>query len=130
MTQRKPTTEEVVQKIDQLLTRLKDISDDLADISKQLKTTATPTGAPITAAPAQVGAAVPSGRGRSIDEVKAIFPKELEDMLFFEESGNDIIIKPRRFLGSENFSKIASLIRSAGGEYISAGKESHFRIPK
>jgi hypothetical protein len=129
MTQRKPTTEEIVQKIDQLLTILKDISDDLADISKQLKTTATPTGAPVTAAPAQV-AAVSSGRGRSIDEVKAIFPKELEEMLFFEESGNDIIIKPRRFLGSENFSKIASLIRSAGGEYISAGKESHFRIPK
>jgi len=129
MTQRKPTTEEVVQKIDQLLTILKDISDDLADISKQLKTTATPTGAPVTAAPAQA-AAVSSGRGRSIDEVKAIFPKELEEMLFFEESGNDIIIKPRRFLGSENFSKIASLIRSAGGEYISAGKESHFRIPK
>ena len=129
MTQRKPTTEEIVQKIDQLLTILKDISDDLADISKQLKATTTPTGTPATAAPAQA-AAGPSGHGRSIDEVKAIFPKELEEMLFFEESGNDIIIKPRRFLGSENFSKIASLIRSAGGEYISAGKESHFKIPK
>ncbi len=127
MTQRKPTTEEVVQKIDQLLTILKDISDDLADISKQLKTTLAPAGTPVTVTPTPVAS---SGRGRSINDVKAVFPKELEDMLFFEESGNDIIIKPRRFLGSENFSKIASLVRSAGGEYISAGKESHFRIPK
>ena len=31
---------------------------------------------------------------------------------------------------AENFAKIASIVRGAGGEYISAGKESHFRIPK
>ena len=129
MTQRKPTTEEVVQKIDQLLTILKDISEDLADISKQLKTATTQSATGLPSVPGPTVAA-PAGRGRSINEVKAIFPIELEDMLFFEESGSDIIIKPRRFLGSENFSKIASMVRSAGGEYISAGKESHFKIPK
>lgn len=129
MTQKKPTTEEVVQRIDQLLTILKDISDDLTDISKQLKMTGAQSATPASAAPVPT-ATVPATRMRSTTEIKTIFPKELEDMLFFEESGNDIIIKPRRFLGSENFSKIAALVRSAGGEYISAGKESHFRIPK
>jgi hypothetical protein len=34
------------------------------------------------------------------------------------------------FLGSENFAKIASAVRGMGGEYISAGKDSHFRVPK
>jgi len=41
-----------------------------------------------------------------------------------------VIIKPRQFLGSENFAKIASTVRGIGGEYISAGKESHFRVPR
>jgi hypothetical protein len=51
-------------------------------------------------------------------------------MLTFEEKDDYIIIKPKQFLGSDNFSKIASKVRENGGEYISAGKGSHFRIPK
>ena len=35
-----------------------------------------------------------------------------------------------QFLGSEDFAKIASKIRNAGGEYVSTGKQSHFRMPK
>lgn len=59
-----------------------------------------------------------------------MFPTELEDMLNFTETPQYIIIKPRRFLGSDNFAKIASIVRTNGGEYISAGKESHFKIPR
>jgi hypothetical protein len=59
-----------------------------------------------------------------------MFPQELEGLLTFNEKGDYIIIKPRQYLGSENFAKIASIIRGTGGEYISAGKDSHFRIPK
>ena len=58
------------------------------------------------------------------------FPEELEARLSFEEKGDYIIIKPKQFLGSENFAKIASAVRGMGGEYISAGKDSHFRVPK
>lgn len=64
-----------------------------------------------------------------IENVKALFSKDLEDMLTFEETGEFIVIKPRQFLGSENFSKIAAVVRQANGEYISAGKQSHFRVP-
>jgi hypothetical protein len=51
-------------------------------------------------------------------------------MLSFEERDDYIIIKPRQFLGSDNFSRLASAVRTVGGEYISAGKASHFRVPR
>ena len=64
----------------------------------------------------------------NMEDVKALFPGDLEAMLSFETTNNYIIVKPRNYLGSENFAKIASIVRDASGEYISAGKESHFRI--
>lgn len=64
----------------------------------------------------------------TVDDAKTLFPSELEAMLTFEEEGNFIIIKPRHFLGSDSFAKVASIVRDAGGEYISAGKMSHFKI--
>ncbi|RLI10766.1 hypothetical protein DRO25_03120, partial [Candidatus Bathyarchaeota archaeon] len=67
---------------------------------------------------------------RSIEDIKMMFPEELENLLSFEEKDEYIVIKPRQFLGSENFAKIASIVRGIGGDYISAGKESHFRVPK
>ncbi len=117
MSERKPTTEEVLKRIDQLLNVLNIISRDLAEISKSLKTTS----------PAEV---TPTEQLRASDDVRMLFPKELEDMLTFEETGEYIVIKPRRYLGSDNFAKIASIVRDSGGEYISAGKESHFRVPR
>jgi hypothetical protein len=65
-----------------------------------------------------------------IEDIKMLFPEDLENLLSFEEKEDYVMIKPRQFLGSENFSKIASTVRGAGGEYVSAGKASHFRIPK
>jgi hypothetical protein len=121
MGEKKPTVEELAKRIDQLLVDLRKISEDLADVSKQLRTVGAPTPAP---------APTPETRTRSISQVRATFPKELEDLLTFEEAGEYILIRPRQYLGSENFAKIASLVRSAGGEYISSGKESHFKVPK
>lgn len=66
----------------------------------------------------------------STKEVENLFPQELAEKLDFTENTEYIIIKGKHYLGSENFAKIASIARSAGGEYISAGKESHFRISK
>jgi len=59
-----------------------------------------------------------------------IFSKELADMLTFEENKDWVIVKPKSFLGSENFSRIAAIVRDNKGEYISAGRESHFRLPR
>jgi hypothetical protein len=66
----------------------------------------------------------------SAKSVRQVFPEDLADMLSFEEQGEWVIIKPRQFLGSENFAKIAEVVRSQGGDYVSAGKESHFRVPR
>ena len=65
-----------------------------------------------------------------IDDLRESFPKDLEELLAFEETGEYFIVRPRQFLGSDNFAKIAAIVRETGGEYISAGKESHFRFRK
>jgi len=65
-----------------------------------------------------------------IENIKMMFPQDLENLLAFTDEGTYIKVKPRQFLGSDNFAKIASVVRAANGEYKSAGKESHFRIPK
>lgn len=63
-------------------------------------------------------------------QAKQQFPQDLQELLNFTEEGNFVIIKPRSFLGSDNFAKIAATVRSLGGEYVSKGRDSHFRIPK
>jgi len=129
MSEKKPSVEEVLQRIDQLLVVLKDIAQDLADISKSLKASGIPS--PVTApSPVPAPAPTPAERMRSVKDIRTLFPKELEDMLNFDETAQYIVIKPRQYLGSENFAKIASIVRGTGGEYISAGKESHFRVSR
>jgi hypothetical protein len=58
-----------------------------------------------------------------------VFPEDLRTLLSFEQKEGFSIIKPRQFLGSENFAKIADIVKQQGGDYVSAGKNSHFRIP-
>lgn len=40
------------------------------------------------------------------------------------------IIKPRKYLGSNTFRRVSGAVREANGEYVSQGKDSHFRVPK
>jgi len=127
LSEKKPSVEEVLRRIDELLDVLKSISKDLADISRSLKVAGVaPSPAP-AAAPVP---SVPAERLRSVEDVRGLFPRDLEDMLVFEETGSYIVVKPRQYLGSENFARVASVVRGAGGEYISAGRESHFRVPR
>lgn len=129
MSEKRLSAEELLERIDELLNVLKMISRDLSEVSKSLKTVAVPSAPEVPAAPATptpAGAAVTRG----VEDVKMLFSKDLEDMLSFEEKGEFIVVKPRQYLGSDNFGKIASIIRGVGGEYISAGKQSHFRVPK
>lgn len=68
-------------------------------------------------------------KAKSLEEIKGLFVPELRESLNFEQTNDYMIIRPRHYLGSENFAKIAAVVRGAGGEYISAGKDSHFKIP-
>jgi hypothetical protein len=125
MGEEKVNIQELARKVDELLNVLNVISGDLAEVSKSLKAASGPT---TTAAPAV--SAVSSGKMRGVNEVKQAFSSELAGMLIFEESGGFVIVKPRRFLGSDNFARIASVVRDLGGEYVSAGRNSHFKVPK
>ena len=122
---------ELMGKVDKLLVDLSKTSEELRSVSASLKSLAV---AQITQPPAAVvQQPAPHETGakqRSLDDIRMSFPEELEARLSFEEKGDYLIIKPKQFLGSEIFAKIASAVRGMGGEYISAGKDSHFRVPK
>jgi hypothetical protein len=126
MSVEKEKLERLVERVDELLVVLSKISEDLRGVSTSIKSM---VGLQVTQPVPQTPATV-SHEKKSIEDVRIAFPEDLESLLSFEEKGDYIMVKPRQFLGSENFAKIASAVRGMGGEYISAGKESHFRVPK
>ncbi|MEM3617280.1 MAG: hypothetical protein QXJ31_05140 [Candidatus Bathyarchaeia archaeon] len=65
-----------------------------------------------------------------VKKFEQLFPEDMRGYLSFEDAGEHVKITPRQFLGAENFSKIAQIVREHGGDYVSKGKESHFILPK
>ena len=129
----KEALQKILQRIDELLMVLNQVTEDLRQISIALKSIAVSHfPQPLTAAPPTLGPSLPkvSEKVQAVEDIKTMFPEDLENLLNFEEKEDYVIIRPRQFLGPENFSKIASAVRGMGGEYISAGKASHFRVPK
>jgi hypothetical protein len=141
MSTEKEKLSQLLAKVEEITVTLNRVSEELRSVSASLKSlavgqitapkpaastasTPTPRPTPVTAAPQE------TSKQRSLDDIRMSFPEELESRLSFEEKGDYIIIKPKQFLGSENFAKIAAASRGMGGEYISQGKDSHFRIPK
>lgn len=129
----------LIKRVDELTVILNGIMGDLKEVSASLKSLAVQQiTQPVAAAPplslsqsaTVAGAPHAPERSKVIEDLKTSFPDELEGLLSFEEKDDYVVIKPRQFLGSDNFSKIASIVRQAGGEYVSAGKASHFRVPK
>ena len=123
MGEEKINIQELAQKVDELLNVLNVIAGDIAEVSKALKAVSGSADVPAVSV-------ADSEKKHGINDVKQAFSSELAGMLLFEETGKFVIVKPRRFLGSDNFAKIASVVRGLGGEYISAGKNSHFKIAK
>jgi len=128
---------QLLGRVDELLVTLGKVSEELRSISASMKSLAvgqitqpTTLTAPKPAVQAPSTAPPTGARQRSLEDIRMSFPEELEARLGFDEKDDYITIKPKMFLGSENFAKIASAVRGMGGEYISAGKDSHFRVPK
>lgn len=121
--------DKLVNRIDELLVVLDRVAEDLRHVSSSLKSFAVSRLAPSTPAPTPT---TPDAYEsvQTVEDIKMMFPEDLEDLLGFEEKEDYIEVKPRQFLGSDNFAKIASIVRGAAGEYISAGKASHFRVPR
>jgi hypothetical protein len=129
MSAEKEKLERLVERVDEILVVLSKISEDLRTVSASIKSM---VGSQVTQPAPQTPATVSHEihEKKTIEDIRVAFPEDLESLLSFEEKGDYIMVKPRQFLGSENFAKIASAVRGMGGEYISAGKESHFRVPK
>lgn len=131
MSQEKERVQNLIERIDELLIILNRVADDLQQVSGSLKSLAVSQITPQPAVPTSTTTATAVSEAKaSTEDVRMMFPEDLEDLLSFEEKEDHIMIKPRQFLGSENFAKIASIVREIGGDYVSAGKESHFRVPK
>ncbi|MGA3191036.1 MAG: hypothetical protein ABSD73_00805 [Candidatus Bathyarchaeia archaeon] len=135
----KVKVDNLTKRVDELVVILSGIAEDLRKVSASLKSLSVqqitqPVVAPpplsLGQSPSVAGAPRPAEKSKAIEDLRTMFPEDLESMLNFEEKDDYIIIKPRQYLGSDNFSKIASVVRQAGGEYVSAGKASHFRVPK
>jgi len=60
---------------------------------------------------------------------KLNLPNELKTLLNAETKENMVILKPKRYLGAENFAKIMEALKPFEGKYVSQGKNSHFQIP-
>jgi len=65
-----------------------------------------------------------------LEDIKKAFPNQLLDKIEVTESEGMIFIKPKKFLGSKLFASLAEVCKQLGGEYISMGRDSHFRIVK
>ena len=130
MSVEKEELDRLIGRIDELLVLLNRISEDLRTVSSSMKSLAvSQITQPTVAAPPIISHEVHEEK-KSTDDLRMAFPEDLESLLSFEEKNDYVMIKPKQFLGSENFAKIASTVRGLGGEYISAGKNSHFRVPK
>jgi len=64
-----------------------------------------------------------------IESLRDSFLDEWNGRLEFTSNDKYFIVKPKHYLGSDKFGELASIIRDLGGEYVSADKDSHFRIP-
>jgi hypothetical protein len=81
----------------------------------------------VTQAP--VVATVKPEKQKLIEEaLKDFIPELLE--VDGTKSNMFYVVRFRKFAGAENFAKISTACRAMGGSYVSAGKESHFTIPK
>ena len=96
MSEEKPSLDDVLRKIDELLDILRMISEDLKEVSVTLKSIkpSTPVPSPFLERLER------EIRLRTIDDVQRVFPRELVGMLYFEEKGDYILIRAREELGA------------------------------
>jgi DNA polymerase/3'-5' exonuclease PolX len=125
----KEKIDKLIERVDELLVVLNKISEDLRSVSGSIKSLAVSQITQSTA-PTVAVHSVTGEKKKSLQDIRMAFPEDLENLLSFEERDDYIIVKPKQFLGSENFAKVASAVRGLGGEYISAGRDSHFRVYK
>jgi len=64
-----------------------------------------------------------------IQKVKERFLDKWVERIDFSHQENFIIVKTKQYLNTDDFEELRAIIKDFGGEYVSAGKDSHFKIP-
>lgn len=101
-------------------------------ISPVAKPVVTPQPAPVTQPVQTVTPVQVQAKSERLIEVENAL-QEYISLLKFDDasSAQYIIIKTTGFLGGGNFAKIINIIKNTlKGDYVSQGKDSHFRVPK
>ena len=125
--------DKLIERAEELLAALKLVAEDLKQLSDSLKPyvqQAAPSAAAPQATQPAPPAAQPAAQALTVESVQQSFPEDLRNLLNFQEQDEFIVIKPKGFLGSENFARTAEIVKKLGGDYISAKKDSHFRLSK
>jgi hypothetical protein len=143
MEDQKADITEILKRIDELTRILRFLLGDLTEISKNLKTALSANSEELQSnsntnkiffsksSQQTLKLNEETAEDNDINHVKNVFPQELVDLLKFEKKDSFLIIKPKQYLGSDFFRKIALVVREKlNGEYVSAGRNSHFRISK
>lgn len=59
-----------------------------------------------------------------------ILPEDLAEKVAIETTPTELILRPKSFLGTENFRALLDIVKKFGGNYVSMGRDSHFIVPK
>jgi hypothetical protein len=93
MSSDKEKLSQLLQKVDELTGQLSKIQTELRTVSASLKSLAV---GQITQPATQDSE--PSGKIRSLDDIRMSFPEELETRMAFEDKGDYVMIKPKEYL--------------------------------
>lgn len=68
----------------------------------------------------------------TIQTVRKMLPDDYDRLFTYHQTEDHVVLRFKEYLGDKRlFAQIAGLIRDQlGGEYISAGRDSHFRVPR
>jgi len=133
--------EKYIRKVEEIAVLLGLIAGDLKEIAEDLKAAVSEAAQqpPEAEAEAKVEHAAEPAETEiqeeagplTLGKIQHMFPEELLGKLYFEDAGDSIVVRPREYLGTEMFRRIAKIAcDQLGGTYISAGRNSRFIIPK
>jgi len=57
-------------------------------------------------------------------------PEIYAALVTMKDEGAAWVLRPRQFLRKEDFNEILTIVKQYGGQYVSAGRSSYFKIPK
>lgn len=65
------------------------------------------------------------------NQIESLFPADLKKLLQFQDEGDVVLVSFIRYQHDRDlWSRVMNTVRDAGGRWVSAGKNSHWEIPK